>query len=371
MQKKQKVIFIVSIFVVTIAGGVAILGFPERGVARQSAEEKAYPVKAIVATAGAFVPQGMYGGFVQGREQSIVSPKINGRLVEMKKHDGDVVHKGDTIALLSADELTQQVLGAQEMISSLGDTLQDTKKYYGQKIDETKSDDTSKEAISSAKKLRTLQMQNVQNGIVEAQSNLRVAQSLAKETIVRAPFDGVIIRTFQDDGQIVGSTTPIFEIADRTEMKVEIFVAQDVMQSLEIGDPVAISSDESDESEEFFAGTVTAVGLRAQSSGQQARITVRVDDPTHVQLGQYVTVRLPQDDVRDDVIMVPENAIVQKYDDMFVFVVEDDVAVQKKVTLGATGDDMVEIASGISAGDRVIVEGMYTIKDRYHVHIYE
>ncbi len=367
MQKKHKIILAISIVPVIIAGSILVF-FTKRSMAAQGAEEKRYPVKTIAVQPGVFVPFGEYGGFVQGKDQSIVSSKINGRLVEMKKYDGDIVHKGDVIAVINADELAQQVVNAQKMISSLEDTLQDTKKYYEQKVDEAKDDDASKEVVSSAKKLRSLQVQSVQNSIVEAQGNLQLAQSFAKETIVRAPFDGVIVRTFQESSQIVGPATPLFEIADMSELQVELFVAKDAMLELPVNARVDILIGES---KKVLVGTVTSVGKRAQSSAQQARITVKIEEKTNVQIGQYVTVQLPHNVIYDDAIVIPEDAILQKYDETFVFVVENDRAIMRKIDLGVIYDGKAAVTSGISSGEHVIVEGMHTVRDRYYVKVYD
>ncbi len=367
MQRKHKIILVTSIVLMMVTGFVSIF-FPKQSTAVQEVEEKKYPVKTIVAQSDAFVSYGEYGGFVQGKNQSVISSKINGRLIEMKKYDGDIVHKGDIIAVLNADELTQQVVNAQKIISSLEDTLHDTKKYYEQKVDESKDDDASKEAISSAKKLRSLQVQSVQNSIAEAQGNLQLAQSFAKETIVRAPFDGVIIRTFQESGQIVGPTTPLFEIADMSELQIELFVAQDVIRGLSVNAHVDVLTGDS---KKTLVGTVTSVGKRAQSSAQQARVTVKIEEKTNVQLGQYVTVQLPRDVPYDDAVIIPEGAVIQKYDETFVFVVENDRAVMRKIDLGTIYDGKVAVNAGISSGERVVIEGMHTIRDQYFVKVYE
>lgn len=368
MSKKHQIMLMILVVLIVVVGFVSLFSLKQSRAAQEMGEKR-YPVKTIRVQSEKFVPYGEYGGFVQGKNQSIISSKINGRLVEMKKNDGDIVQKGEIVAVLSADELTQQVINAQNMISSLEHTLSDTKEYYEQKIDESKDDDASKEAISSAKKLRSLQVQNVQNSIIEAQGNLQLAQNYAKETVVRAPFSGVIVRTFQESGQIVGPELPLFEIADVSELQIEVLVGQDVMQDLSVNAHVDILMDGS---QEVLVGTITSIGERAQSNAQQARITVKIEEKLDVlQIGQYVTVRLPRNMFYDDAMVIPESAVIQKYDEKFVFVVQNDRAIMRKIEFDGIYDGKVVITSGIEPGENVVIEGMHTARDQYFVEIYE
>ena len=369
MTHRRNFIF-TAIFVLILSVIIAPFVFGEGEESMYDAsQEKEYPVKVITAHTDDLVPHINYGGFVKGKDQSIISPKINACLVEMKKNDGDRVKKGDVVAILNADELTQQVAGTQEMIGALDQTLHDTKKYYGQKIDEAKDDDASDESISSAKKLRTLQMQNVQNSITEAQAELRVAQSLAKETIVRAPFDGMIVRTFHEGGQIVGPETPLFEIANDVQKHVEIFVSEDIARNISVNDTVRIIAEKESRT---ISGSIMKIGKLSQSGAQQARVTIMVNDHEFVELGQFVTIQLSHKDIHDNALVVPERAVLQHYDNTFVYVVHDDGRAYKRaVTVGDAHDGSIEIITGITDGEIVVIDGMHMIKDRYLIKIYE
>ena len=180
------------------------------------------PVKSIIIEPQQFSASQEYGGFVRGIDQAVLMTKINGRITKIAKKEGEFVKKGEVIVLLSADEITAQLQGAQQSIEAFEKTLDDTEKYYDQKVDEAKDNNASKEEVQSAKRLRDLQVRAAKTELVNAQGSLGIAQSYAKETSVRAPFNGVITRVFQEVGQVAGPTTPICEIAGQAELSMEV-----------------------------------------------------------------------------------------------------------------------------------------------------
>ncbi len=326
-------------------------------------------VKAIVAKPTNFSASEEYAGFVRGTDQAVITTKITGRIKNIIKREGDIVKKGDPIAVIDANELVAQSYSAQQTIDALQKNLDDTKKYYSQKVDEVKDGGATKEEIQSAKRLRDLQIQAVQTEIVGAQGSLHVAQSLTQETIVRAPFDGIVTRVFQETGQVVSPATPICEVASQSDLSVEIFVSDDIVSYIKKGDVVnAICGNDYEECQ----GEIIAVSPVSEMNAHKSLVRVQFlkEDPS-IYLGQYVKVHFPITDNISNKIIVPEKSIIAKYDEKFVFVVKDGLALERRVVIGHIQSGMVEIVVGITPGDEVIVEGMYDLRNNDVVTLYE
>lgn len=365
--KKNKVLIIIMLLTSIAGAGYYFSKETNSSIGKENkSSEKSVRVEKIIATH--FVPASEYAGFVRGADQSTLTTKINGRILSLNRQEGDLVKKGEVIAILSAEELSAQVDGARKTINELRQTLKDTEKYYDQKVDEAKDNGATDEEISSAKKMRDLQMQSVKTEIVNAEGSLRVAQSYQGETIVRAPFGGVITRVFQEIGQVVGPTAPICELANSAQLTVEMFVSQETAAQIKKGEKVDLLC--GDEKKDCQA-IVVAVSPISEANAQKALVRMYFSkDDANVHLGQYVVAKLANDAMEQKIVL-PESAILAKYNEKFVFVVEDGLAKERIVSVGQAQDGKMEIVSGLSSGEQVVVDGAYALRNNDKIKIYE
>lgn len=340
-----------------------------RAVSTETSLEHLKPVNVIVVGERRFSASQEYGGFIRGMDQAVLTTKISGRITKIIKKEGEFVKKGEVIATLSADEITAQSQGAQQSITALEKTLENTKKYYNQKIDEIKDKNATKEEVQSAKRLRDLQVQTVKTEIVAAQGSLAVAQGYAEETSLRAPFTGVITRVFQEVGQVVGPTASICEIASQEKLSVEVFVSQVVMAQISKGESVdAFCGDD----RKACQGTIESISPASEMNAQKSLVRILFAEKSSlISLGQYVSVRFPVSDAVQNRIVIPEESIIARYDEKFVFIAEGDIANERKVALGQIQDGMVEILSGVNIGEHLITKGTGDIRNNDKIKIYE
>jgi RND family efflux transporter MFP subunit len=309
-----------------------------------------------------------YSGFIKGESQTSLAPKINGRLVSILKNEGDRVKKGETIAILNADEIVSQSQTIKQTINALYKNLDQTEKYYKQKVDEAKDGTASNEEIKSAKRLRDLQAQAVETEIIRMQGGFNEVQSLVKETIIRAPFDGVITKIFGEVGQLTGPTTPVCEVADDSQLVVEVFVPREILSQLAKKQKVqALCGDMKKECQ----GEIDTLGVITQSNGQKAlaKVVFEKNNP-EIYLGQYVILQLANEVVNNQVV-INEKSIISKYDEKFVFVEMDGKVQERKIYLGNLQNGKAEVLTGITQGEKIVIEGMNKLRDGDNVKVYE
>ena len=93
------------------------------------------------------------------------------------------------------------------------------------------------------------------------------------------------------------------------------------------------------------------------------KVTVEANDPPEqVRPGTFVRVDIIKEK-RPGATLVPREAIVRELQETHVFVVSDNKAVKREVSLGIEEDKLVQILGGVEAGDQVIVEGQGGLKD--------
>ena len=364
---KNNKIKIIILTILILASGSAFL-FSVRAMDENVRSENIKMVKVETAELESFQAFNKYGGFIKGENQSNLAPKISGRLVSVLKKEGERVKKGETIAILSADEIVAQSQTAKQTIGALYENLKQTEKYYKQKVDEARDNKASDEEVKSAKRLRDLQAQAVETEIIRAKGGLNEVQSLVKETIIRAPFDGIITRVNGEVGQLVGPTMPVCEVADDSRMIVEIFVSGDVLAQLNKNQIIkALCGDEKKECQ----GEIDALGVITQSNNQKALVKVVLEkNNSEVYLGQYVILHLVGN-AKSDQMVISEKSIIAKYDEKFVFTLKDGVVEEKKVSLGKAFDGKVEVLSGITQGEKVVIEGTKELRNGDKIEIYE
>lgn len=339
-------------------------------------------VKTIVATESDFQPTRDFSGFVSGAKQADVSPKAGGYVTKLLKEEGDVVRAGEVLAVLDGSELAAMDQSALMTLDAIKKTVRDTKDFYDQKVDEAEaslkktkesysnSDVTKKdvkiaeEGLDSAKKMRDLQNSGAKANEAAAQGGELVAHIAAKNATITAPFSGVITRKYFSVGSFAAPGTPLYAIASPTELEVSVSVPSSVAgnSSKNISVSVYPEGQKNLSLSGYVFSTAQSVGTATQKSIMRIRFSA-AENIRALSLGQYATVAVPVGSSRA-VILIPEEAILREYDDTFVFSLKADGTVTKnKITLGDSFGELREVLSGITAGEKIIIEGQYFLLD--------
>lgn len=327
-----------------------------------------------------------FSGVVGGEKEVFISPKVSGYVVEMKKKEGDFVRKGELLAVVDGADLNLQSVAASDNVSALKKVLEKTEKYYDQVVDETeaavdvskkeyvavrdgesssdseisiakKGYEKTKESLDSAKKLRDSQVQSVEAEITAAIGQSKVLQNYANNTRIIAPFDGVIGRKMASVGSMVSPSVPVYTLISSNKKEVEIFAPASVTQYLSVGQKVQVFSDEADEK---TIGTVSAVSPSADTISRKSVVRISLGDD--FSLGEFVVVDLPLKK-RDNISIIPVQAVVGEYYEKFVFVARDGMVEKRKIEIGNEADGFVEVVSGVEVGEEIVVEGQFYLRD--------
>jgi membrane fusion protein (multidrug efflux system) len=184
---------------------------------------------------------------------------------------------------------------------------------------------------------------------------LAVAETALGETRVRAPFEGRVGLRRVSIGSLVTPTTVITTLDDTDPIKVDFDVPETALSHLAPGHRIEARS--AAWPGETFEGRVAAVDTRVDPISRT--VTARGLLPNtegRLRPGMFLTVTLLREDV--EALVVPEQAIVPEQSRQFVFVVDPDGRVEKRqVRIGRRRPSLVEVLSGLRAGERVVAEG--------------
>lgn len=184
---------------------------------------------------------------------------------------------------------------------------------------------------------------------------------IQKENMVLvSPIAGVVSTVSAVEGQLAGSAS-LVTVVNIDKLKLQVQVGEANIGKLKIGAemPVTVSA----ASSEPYKGRITAVAPQIDSKTKAYPVTLEVENrDMAIKGGMYGEVQLVVDS-RKDAISVPQYALLDQGQDKIVYVVENNTAKMRKVQVGMTLGTMAEITSGLQAGEMLIVEGQYAVRD--------
>ncbi len=337
-------------------------------------------VKIVLAVSKENVQTKIVSGFVRGKEEVAISPKIFGRIQEIRVAEGDKVSQGDVIAVLDGSEYGAALNTASVSLKMSESVAKESNRYFDEQVavaekslekakeayDQAKSDsdenardiakkdvEIAEQSLDAAKRFRDMNKESSSGQSDVFESQRQEAGIWAQETIVRAPFSGVITRIPFDRGTLVSSQTMIASMTRSDAFEVSVFVEAQYQSVIQKGQAVSIR----DVSGSSWNGTVESVSPGADRETQKTRVVVSMQKGDTVpQLGGWVEVAFKWHG-NESGIFVPVDAVVKEYYDTFVWVKDGDTFEKKKVTLGAIRDQDIEVLSGLAGGEQVVTEG--------------
>jgi HlyD family secretion protein len=314
-------------------------------------------------------------GTIVAREEAAVGTDLNGlTVVALNADEGDLVKKGDVLAVLDRSMLDTQLAqidasraqaeaNIAQMRAQIGDAEVGVRQAQealdraealqkkgvatdAQRDNAVNALDSARAKLDSAEK--ALKASEAQLGVVEAQRQNVVVQ-LAK-TELRAPADGLILaRNATLGGVVMAQTAPLFRIAIDSEFELAATVAETALPRLANGMPAQVSMAGLDEP---ASGTIRRISPEVDRSSRLGAIRIALKPGSPVRAGTFARGEIEL--VRRDGVAVPASAVMYVGAQAFLQCVENGTVKTRQVQLGARSGDLVEIVSGLSAGEEVV-----------------
>ena len=274
---------------------------------------------------------------------------------ETQRRTADLVRQGAE-AQQNLDDATAQAQTAQADLSAAGAQVRVAQAQVAQAQAQLAA---AVQQVASA----TSQVNTQQAQVANQQAALRNAQIAVADTTIAAPFDGIVVSRSLDPGAYVtpGTSTPILQIADLDQIDVLVNVTEVQMTSLRVGAPVQIQVDAYPD--RTFQGRVSRIAGGIDPMTRTVQAEIDIPNPGHpLRPGMYATVSLAAGEDAN-VLVIPLAALVTVGDQHAVWVVTDNIAHQRPVTVGRAVGDQVEITSGLSNADLIVARGIDLVRD--------
>lgn len=377
----------VLVTVAAIVGALLLRG--GKGLAVHVAE-----ATAINASSGAAASVLDASGYVVARRMATVSSKVTGKVREVLIEEGQHVQEGQVLARLDpVDANAQRALSAAQLQAARSQTASvqaqlkqaeaDATRYAALVKQQLISRAQFDQAVAARDALRAQLNTTLRNADV-ARDGLIIADNGVDNTIVRAPFSGVVIAKAAQVGEIISplsagggfTRTGIGTIVDMNSLEVEVEVGESYIGRVQPG--MATTTVLNAYQDWKIPGTVIAI-IPAADRGK-ATVKVRValsakgDSRIVPDMGarvSFLEAAKPTPRKTASGVLIPTNAIAQRDNDDVAFVINDGKAQQRTLTLGRTLGDDREVTHGLQGGDQVILDAPDSLSNGARVHIAE
>jgi len=378
---------LIAIIVLLLLGGLGWGGW------YWATKLQAAPVKAATVTAKAGGPSAPgavlnASGYVTARRRATVSSKVTGKVMDVLIEEGQPVKAGQILAHLDDTQPRAALAYAEaQLASSRKSFAEDQARLQQAELTLSRRQALLKERVVGKAELDDAQAEvdalkarigyaQQQIGVAESQVNLQ--KTNLADMIVRAPFSGIAISKDAQPGEMISpvsagggfTRTGIGTIVDMSSLEIEVDVNETYINRVTRGQKVEAVLD-AYQDWRIPAHVITTIPT---ADRQKATVRVRIGfdqlgDP-RILPDMGVKVSFLRDEPAGanapppaPSVMVPKAAVRSADGRSIVFVIKEDRVERRAVSVGQATGDQVEVLSGLSGNERVVIDGPATLKD--------
>ncbi|WP_353979080.1 efflux RND transporter periplasmic adaptor subunit [Salinicola endophyticus] len=364
--------WLLLLLALVVLAGVAyrlLLSPADKATPPAGAGAPATAVAAVSASRGDLALRLSALGTVRPLRSVDIRTRVEGELTEVAFDEGDRVEKGQLLARIDPRDYQAALAQAKGQLrqnqAQLASAREDLARY--QKLISTNY--VSRQELEQQRQL----VRQYEGSVAADQAAVDSARVQLDYTRITAPFSGVVGIRNVDPGNIVqlGDSDPIVTLTQLDPISVIFSLpsryVDTVRARLAAGEHPAVNVTGPDG--QTVNGQLTSVDSRIDSATGTIRLRATLDNPGGLYPNAYVDVSLISQTLRDRVI-VPEPAIQTGQNGDYVYVINaDDSVSRREVEVSASEGYQSAIASGLEAGERVVVDGVDSLRDGAKVRV--
>lgn len=338
---------------IVLLGAAAILS---PSVSRSDAPQDVVPRPVIWMTA---TPERAgtlsFAGVIQPRVETELAFRTLGRVIARKVEAGDVVKKGDVLALIDPLALQLAVTGAQAELRNASAQLENATITERRKrvLVSTNS------ASSADLELAEQGLKSAQANMTKAEANLAKAREQLGYAELKAEFDGVITSTSVEVGQTTTASQAVLKLARLDQRDVVIDVSEGQLAQIRSANRVDVALQL--DGRLRTSGSIREIAPQADAETRTHRVKIAVDEaPAVFRFGSVVTAAF-SNGAGDSAIVLPRSAITFRDGAADVWVIDEATLTVSRRPVGLeaseAGSSQVRVNRGLDTGEKVVVAG--------------
>ncbi|GJL65375.1 MAG: hemolysin D [Nitrospirales bacterium] len=301
-------------------------------------------------------------GTIEAVQNAEMAFQVPGRIIEIMVAEGQEVTSGTELARIDARDYEASVDQATAAFTRAQAELDRSERIFQQ----------DSGAISAST------IETNREAVQVAEANLRQAQRVLEDTVLRAPFDGLVARRMVTDFETVQALQPVLTVQDLSTLEIEVAVPErsfaqseqrlTAEQATEKFQPIVrVSSIENRE----FPARVSEFATTADPGTRTFSVHMQFDTPSDLNILPGMTARVFYRDISQSAITLPSHATFSDSSgNANVWLLHEGsmTVSQHPVTIGFLADDEIQILDGLRPGDEVAVSGVNQLRDGMKVN---
>jgi RND family efflux transporter MFP subunit len=300
-------------------------------------------------------------GTVHARESATISAQVMGRIEQVLVHEGDKVQAGQTLAILddailrsASDEAQAGVKAAenqQAAVQAESSLAASTLDRYKQLQAEKSVSPQEMDEVTRRAEAAHLHVEAVRAQTDAAKAQASGARSMLNYTRLRAPFAGVVTARMADPGTMAAPGVPLLQLDSNGLLQLQATIDEAAIGSVRKGMKVPLAITGSPNGE--FFGIVSEIVPAADPVSHSFMVKIDLAASSLLHAGMYGSAEFATG--THQAILVPRPAVVLRGSIFCVYVLDaNGIAQLRSITLGAQQGEMVEVLSGVSAGEKLV-----------------
>ncbi|MDI6777445.1 MAG: efflux RND transporter periplasmic adaptor subunit [Syntrophales bacterium] len=326
-------------------------------------------------------------GYVAAQRKAAVASKVTGRLISLSVEEGSRIKAGQVIAKLESEDVAASKNQAEANLKALRYNLEQAKAELN---DALLSFNRNKDLLehgfvskaeydsSEARYRKAIAAVEAAGAAVKAGTAALHGANVALDyTLIRAPFDAVVLTKNADIGDIVtpigaaaNAKAAVVTIADMDSLQVEVDVSESNIHQIRLGQPCEIQLDALPDSR--FRGEVHMIVPTADRTKATVLVKTKfIDKDSRIlpEMSAKVAflLRKVTPEEQKPLKAISSSSVITGNGKNLVYVVKGDRAVETAITIGKQLGDMTEVLQGVEVGDKVVVKPLKKVKDGVRV----
>jgi RND family efflux transporter MFP subunit len=343
-----------------IIPAIALLAWSCGDEEKETPKQQSVEVKTETVKYTEMVGENRFSGVVKADDKLMLSTKIFGQVAAVLVQEGEKISKGQLLIKIKSNDLAAKQNTANSGVQAAKTNMENTIKNYDRiKALLEKGSATQKELedMTAAKEAAIAQHKEAQHQLAEVNDYLSYAN-------MTSPINGFVSKKMVNVGDMANPGQPILALESMEELKVEIDIPAFEIGQFEVNDSIKIAVKDAGLTE--MSGVVERIIPSSFFSGQYKAVIALNQQHKSLKPGMFARISLLKN--KENKLLVPKSSIVSKGQLTGVYTVnQQGEAMLRWIRLGKESGDNVEVLSGLTINEEIIVSSQSKITDGIQV----
>ncbi len=295
-------------------------------------------------------------GWIEAKVNPVVAAEVAGQIRGIYFDAGQIVKAGSSMLTIDSEQQKLEKKVLQSEVDRLEALIVNQKKTLERHRNLLAKKSISQERFDNAE----VQLTSLRKQLAGANSRLADNRRRMAKASVLAPVSGWIEKRFVSEGDFVKKGTPLFLVVTDQYLRIVLPFPENVAAGLAIGQQVKLTSPLSNN--RVVEAQINQIRPAVNIQSRSIEAIIYLENPGTWRPGGTINAAVVIDR-HENGMLVPARAVVRRPAGNVVYQLENNIARQRKVSLGQRQGGLVEIISGLSGAERIIVDGAGFLTD--------